>query len=149
MTPRGYAAYRSVAVNTVQSKEKILLMVYEGLVKYVQVAHDGIRLRDPRMKGEAISKVIAIISELDCALDREVGGTLADNLSSLYQWIMATLTKANLNNDLRSLEDVQAVLKTLQEGFGEAMQQHTELTMPTQEQTGLSTEVQGGLSFAV
>ncbi|MCK8602387.1 flagellar export chaperone FliS [Desulfoferrobacter suflitae] len=125
MTPKGYAAYSSVAVNTMQNKEKILLMVYEGVIKYLELAQEGIRQQNPRMKGEAISKALAIITELDCALDSKVGGDLTQNLHVLYHWAMASITEANLKNDDAALAAVRKVLITISEGFeGAARHNH-------------------------
>jgi flagellar protein FliS len=148
MMPRGYAAYQVAATTSIQSKEKLLLMAYEGAIRFGQAAQEGIRLKSPKMRGEAISKIMAIITELDLALDREVGGEIAENLSALYQWTMRRLTEANLHNDIQALAEVHMVLTTLKEGFEGAINQQLEPINST-EQAATPAPAMGGLSFAV
>jgi len=82
MAPTGYAAYNQAVVHTTDNKERILLMLYDGAVRFVSFARSGIEKKNVKIKGENISKVMAIITELDCALDREMGGELVENLSN-------------------------------------------------------------------
>jgi flagellar protein FliS len=123
MTAAGCAGYRKVIANTTESKEKILLMLYEGALTSVRIARRGIEEKNPKLKGENISRVLTILTELDCALDREKGGELAENLSVLYRYSMGRLTVANVKNDPESLKEVERLLAELYEGFKGAAQQ--------------------------
>jgi len=66
---------------------------------------------------------VAIVTELDCALDRDMGGSLVENLSDLYQYVLNRLTLANLRNDNEILGEVEGLLTTIKEGFAEALKQ--------------------------
>ena len=145
MTPAGYAGYRNVIANTVENKEEILLMLYEGALIAVRMARRGIEEKNPRLKGEKISKVLAILTELDCALDREKGGELAENLSVLYRYLMDRLTVANVKNDPEALGEVEKLLQELYEGFkGAARQEAPPVYAKTAE-----SEMTGGLAIAI
>jgi flagellar secretion chaperone FliS len=122
MTYAGYSAYNRIA-NTIDSKEMILVKLLDGTVRFVQAARAGLEAGNPRTKGENISRAIAIITELDFALDRDMGGDLVENLSGLYQYILKRLTLANLRNDDRVLGEVEGLLLTIKEGFVEALKQ--------------------------
>ena len=122
MTYAGYSAYNRIA-NTIDSKEMILVKLLEGTVRFVQAARVGLDAGNPKTKGENISKAIAIITELDCALDRDMGGSLVENLSGLYQYILKRLTMGNLRNDDWILGEVEGLLLTIKEGFAEALKQ--------------------------
>ena len=122
MTVTGYASYRNVIANTTESKEEILLMLYEGALPAVRMARRGIEEKNPKLKGEKISRVMAILTELDCALDREKGGELAENLAGIYRYLMNRLTTANIKNDPEALEEVERLLGELYEGFKGAFQ---------------------------
>jgi flagellar protein FliS len=124
MTYTGYSAYNRVAT-AIDSKEVILVKLLDGTIRFVQAARAGIAAGSPKIKGENISKVIAIITELDSALDREIGGSLAENLSLLYQYILGRLTMANLKNDSQILVEVENLLLPIKEGFTEALKQLT------------------------
>ncbi|GKT07329.1 flagellar export chaperone FliS [Desulforhabdus sp. TSK] len=117
MTPYAHHAYQKTAVNAIFEKERLVVMVFEGIVDFLRQARLGMEERDVARKGEAISSAIALITELDCALDRQTGGELVDNLGRLYDWMMKHLTKANLHSDLKALSEVEAVVFELKEGF--------------------------------
>lgn len=121
MAPRGYAAaYNRVAVRTTQSKEDILVMLYETAVRNVRQARAGIEQKSPKLRGESISKTLAILSELDCALDREAGLEMVDNLASLYRYMMDQLTIANVKDDASALVPVERLLSELKDAFEQA-----------------------------
>jgi flagellar secretion chaperone FliS len=117
MIATGYAGYRNAMANTTESKEEILLMLYEGALISLRIARRGIREKKPKLKGENISKVMAILTELDCALDRENGIDLADKISALYGYMMNRLTTANIKNDSEPLDEVEQLMGELYEGF--------------------------------
>jgi len=117
MSPIGYSAYNKAAEQTTDNKEKILLMLLDGAIRFTRFAKMGLERKSPKLKGENISKVIAIISELDCALDKEVNEELVYHLSGLYQYILTRLTHANINNVAEPLQEVEEILTKIKEGF--------------------------------
>lgn len=121
MTGTAYTAYNNSMIHVTDRKDKVLLMLYDGVLKFVRFARTGIEEKNPKIKGENISKIMAILTELDCALDRENGGPLAENLSRLYQYMMSRLTVANIDNDFNALNEVESLLSELREGFEEAV----------------------------
>src|SRR3989442_930938 len=114
MNQAGYSAYRAAVTQTTQSKEEILLMLYDGVLKFLKFARMSLTQKHIAAKGENLSKALAIITELDCALDRQNGGDIAANLASLYQYMLTRLTHANIHNDLAALEEVEGLLTELQ-----------------------------------
>ena len=124
MIPAGYATYTRTVATTVENKEDILLILYENLLTEMKKARMGIEDRNPKVKGESISKALSIITELDCALDNDAGGEIAENLSMLYHYVMDRLTVANIKYDLTALDEAQGILVELNDGFKEAVSQH-------------------------
>ena len=122
MTATGYDVYKRAAMNIIHSKEKILLMLYEGAVRFLKLASMGIDEKNAKIRGENISKVIGILTELDCALDRKAGGELVENLSGLYRYMVDRLTHANVKNDPDALDEVERLLTELKDGFEGAAQ---------------------------
>lgn len=145
MTPTGFAGYRNVIANTIENKEEILLMLYEGALTFLRIAQRGIEEKNPKLKGESISKVLAILTELDCALDREKGGELVENLAGIYSYLMNRLTVANVKNDAEALVEVESLLGELYEGFKSAAKQ---LAAPVHAKNAES-EMTGGLAIAI
>lgn len=123
MTPTGYAGYRKVMAETVQKKEEILLLLYEEAITALKMAQRGILENKPRFKGEKISRALRIITELDCALDRDKGAEMAENLAALYRYLTHRVTMANIHNDAAALQEAENLLRELHEGFKFAARQ--------------------------
>jgi len=140
MKSLGYSAYKSTETQVTDNKGKILLLLYDGAIRFTRFARMGMERKDPKIKGENISKVIAIITELDCALDQEKGKELAENLAGLYQYMLRRLTHANVNNEVQPLEEVERLLNELKEAFETAAQQLDETPKKTDQQKEVSSE---------
>ena len=154
MSPYGYAgAYTKVQVQSTERKEDIVLLLYEEAIKRVRQARAGIEAQSPKIRGENISRVLAIVSELDCALDRTLGLEMVDNLSGLYQYMIQQLTLANVKNDTQFLDPVEQILRELWEAFQQAAQEvrnGAAAGAPGPESSAEAVEAQeGGLRAAV
>jgi flagellar secretion chaperone FliS len=112
--------YRHNEVTT-SSQEKLIIMMYEGALKFTTLALEGIDTKDLAKKGIYINKTHDIINELSCALDMEKGGEVAQKLESLYQFILHQLTLANIKSDPKALESIVKVLTPLMEAWKELL----------------------------
>jgi flagellar protein FliS len=130
MKSQAYAAYTSALTSTTENKEKILLLLYSGALGFLQRARVAMEEHNAASKGTHLAKAIAIIAELDCALDHTIGGDIAANLSGLYQYMLTSLTHANLTNDAAALHHVERLLRDLQEGFEGAIQAKHNIPSP-------------------
>ncbi|MFG1500495.1 flagellar export chaperone FliS [Halobacteriovorax sp. XZX-3] len=118
----GLGAYKQTSVKTA-SKEQILLMLYQAAIKNCKKAIEAIEKKDLSAKGQFIGKLQDIIIELNSSLDFEVGGDVAKELSSLYDFMLFSSTQANIKIDKEPLKGVLEVLTTLYEGWQEAVKQ--------------------------
>ena len=116
----GLGAYKKTSVETA-SKEQILLMLYQAAIKNCKKAMDAIDQKNIAKKGEYIGKMQDIVVELSNSLDLEVGGEVARELSSLYDYILYASTQANIKIDKTQLEGCLRVLNTLYDGWTEAI----------------------------
>jgi flagellar protein FliS len=116
----GYNAYKKTAVSTA-SKEQILLMLYQAAIKNCKKAIEAIEAKQIAKKGEYIGKLQDIVIELNNSLDFEVGGDIAKELSSLYDYMLFASTQANIKIDAEPLQGCLSVLNTLYEGWSEAI----------------------------
>jgi len=94
-----------------------LLMLLDGALRYTQYARQGIEQNDAKLRNENISKAISIFTQLDAALDKSVGGEIAENLSGLYKFLMNQLTQANIQEDASLIDGAEKVLKDIKEAF--------------------------------
>lgn len=111
--------YKQTSVQSA-SRERLLLMLYEGAIRFTKQAIIAIEKGDVAEKGVQIGKVYDIVLELMSTLDHKVGGEIAVSLEQLYMYMTEELTKANINNDAKPLESVLKVLETLYSGWKEA-----------------------------
>jgi flagellar secretion chaperone FliS len=118
----GLGAYKKTSVETA-SKEQILLMLYQAAIKNCKKAMEAIEQKNIAKKGEYIAKMQDIVVELSNSLDFEVGGEVAKELSSLYDYILYSSTQANIKIEKSHLEGCLRVLNTLYEGWTEAIKQ--------------------------
>jgi len=116
----GLGAYKKTSINTA-SKEQILLMLYQAAIKNCKKAIDAVEKKEIAQKGEYIGKMQDIVIELNSSLDFEVGGDVAKELSSLYDFILFSSTQANIKIDKEPLEGCLNVLTTLYDGWQEAI----------------------------
>ena len=107
-----YRNYQKTQVTTA-SKEKILLLLYEGAIRFIRHARVAMNENKIAEKGTNISKATAIISELMATLDFKVGGDLAVELESLYVFMIDKLIEANIKNDPEALDVVENLMRTL------------------------------------
>jgi flagellar protein FliS len=107
-----YRQYQKTAVTTA-SREKVLLMLYEGAIRFTRQAHEAMLEKRIADKGKYISKATAILSELMATLDFKAGGDLALDLENLYVFMIDKLIEGNINNNVSCLESVEKLLNTL------------------------------------
>lgn len=103
------------------SPEQILLILYDGAIRFTRQAIAGILANKSAEKGAAISRAMAVIAEFSDTLDHEVGGKIAEELDALYSFMMRELIQANLKNDVERLRVVEALLVELRQTWGEAV----------------------------
>ena len=92
------------------------LMLFDGAITFTGVALQGIIRSDYELKGNMISKSIAVINGLKDCLDLSQG-ELSSNLYDLYEYMVEKLFKANLTADVEAIEEVQSLLKTVRESW--------------------------------
>lgn len=116
-----YQKYKDTSIQSA-SREKLLLMLYEGAIRFVKRAAIACDEKDIAERGVNIGKAFDIVMELSNTLNHEVGGEISKNLEQLYMFITDQLTKANVSGDRKHLEDALKVLETLYSGWVEAVE---------------------------
>ncbi len=111
-------AYFQTKVSTTD-QGRLLLMLYDGALQFLQQAREKMLEKDYAAKGLLISRVIDIVNELSGSLNMEKGGTLAENLNNLYFLCTARLLQANLKMDVKQLDSVVGILSGLRSAYAE------------------------------
>ena len=117
MVPSKYHdQYRRNQIST-SNQGRLILMMYEGAIKFTTMAAESIEKGDASNQGKYIQRAHDIINELSLALDFKKGGEVAPRLESLYQFILSQLTLANIKSDKKPLQAVLNTLNHLLEGW--------------------------------
>lgn len=113
---KGTQAYIQTTFSTVGQGE-ILVLLYDGAIKFLTQAKEKIREKDAGAKGMLISKALDIINELDGSINMDVGGALAKNLHQLYFVCSTRLLRANLRMDTDAVDSVLRILTDLRNAY--------------------------------
>ena len=116
---RAAKAYRRNQTETA-SREEVLLMLYDGAIRFVDDALDGVRADDAAHAGARISRVLAIVAELQGALDFRHSPSLCQALDSLYTFMTQRLLEANKSREPQALHEVRGLLVSLRDTWREA-----------------------------
>ena len=106
---RAATAYFQTQVTTT-SQGGLLVMLYDAAIKFLNQSKESLAANDMAKKGMAISKALDLLDELAGALNMEKGGTLAQNLHSLYIFCTNYLVRANLKKDPKMIDEVIKIL---------------------------------------
>jgi len=116
-----YQKYKTTAVQSA-SREKILLMLYEGAIKFTKLAIKACDEKKIAERGYNIGRAYDIIMELNNTLDHKIGGEISKNLESLYIFMMGQYTKSNISGDPVPLKSNLKMLETLHQGWIQAVE---------------------------
>lgn len=111
-----HSTYQSVQVTTTD-RGRLLLMMYEGAIKFLKQAKSGLESDDIAKFCRFLSKAQAIIAELMNTLDFEKGGSIAKDLDRLYDFMLFYLTEANLYRDPKRISRVIGLIDTIYQAY--------------------------------
>jgi flagellar protein FliS len=114
-------AYQTVQVTTTD-RGRLLLMMYEGAIKFLRQAKMGLEENDISKFCRFLSKGQAIVAELMNTLDFEKGGSIARDLDRLYDFMLFYLTEANLHRDAKRVGKVIELLDTIYSAYKEIIE---------------------------
>lgn len=112
----GLGAYKEAAVTT-QNKGQLIVLLYEGTIKFLRRAIRNMEEKDYESKSENITRALDIITELNVVLDMEAGGEIAQNLRSLYNFMNKHICQASIRKDPQMLQEVITLLEELNQSW--------------------------------
>ncbi len=115
---QGYAAYANNKIMTA-SPADLTLMLYEGAIKFCNLALDGVAEKDIPKAHKNIMKVERIIEEFQITLDHKY--PVAEDFDNVYSYLMMRLREANVKKDCEILEEVLGHLRTMRDTWKEVM----------------------------
>ena len=117
MYNNGHAKYYQNNQILTAKKSKLILMMYDGAIRFARESINKIRSKDIAGRGAYIRKTQDIILELMNSLDMENGGEIAGNLSRLYLFMNRNLIMANMQGNEKYIEDIIKILMELRDAW--------------------------------
>ena len=101
------------------SPAELTLMLYDGAIKFCNIAMLGIEQGSIQKAHDNIMKVQRIIEEFQITLNFDYA--IANDYNNVYNYLIKRLREANMTKDKAILEEVSAHLHTLRDAWKEVM----------------------------
>ena len=118
MTGNPYAQYNQNKILTASPAE-LTLMLYDGAIKFCNIAIMGVEQNDIQKAHNNIMKVQKIIEEFQITLNFKY--EIANDFNNVYNYLMKRLREANMTKDKEILEEVDEHLHTMRDTWKEVM----------------------------
>ncbi len=112
----GIKTYQDSTVTT-QSRGRLIVLLYEGAIKFLKLAVKELEANNYEAKGRYINKAQDIINELNAVLDMDAGGAMASNLRKLYMFMNKRLCEANIRRDPQMIREVIELMEELNQSW--------------------------------
>jgi flagellar protein FliS len=124
---RGAAQYRAVRNHGMvadATPTRLVQIMFEHVLSELATAQGCIERIKNNMpvneviaKGKALGKAIRLLNQLNASLDMERGQQIAQNLRSLYVYMLARLTLANATNDSQIVAEIAGLVQKVKSGW--------------------------------
>lgn len=115
---QAYAQYNNSKIMTASPAE-LSLMLYEGAIKFCNIAIMGIEQNDIQKAHINIVKTENIIEEFRATLNHKY--STAEDFENIYKYLYNRLVEANVKKDKEMLEEVLGHLRGLRDAWKEVM----------------------------
>lgn len=115
---RGAQAYLQTHVQS-RSPLELVVLLYDGAIRSLGQARDAMSSGDLVAKRDAMSRGLAILSELQSMLNMEAGGEIAERLDALYTYLNGRCLDANATRDPAGLDETLRLLTMLRDAWAD------------------------------
>lgn len=112
-----YQKYQQAQAQTA-SKPKLLIMLYDGAIRFVKAGIEGIEEKDYQKANNNLCKAQAIVHELISSLNFDF--PIAHELIVIYEYMLHSLIESNIKKNVKLAEEVLVHLADLRETWVEA-----------------------------
>ena len=123
-----WQSYRQVSFGTAPPG-RLVLMLYEGALKFLQRALDAFDCVDPLEFNRSVHNNLVrtqdILHELNVTLDMEKGGDLALTLRNLYDYLSNRLHESNARKEKEGIDECFERLTVLRDAWAQMLDNQT------------------------
>ena len=121
--PNAYGQYNNSKILTASPAE-LTLMLYEGAIKFCNIAISAVEHKDIEKAHENIRKTERIIDYFRQTLDMKY--EVAEDFERVYAYLSQRLVEANVKKDKEILEEVNGHLRSMRDTWKEVMKKSEE-----------------------
>ncbi|MBD5550133.1 MAG: flagellar export chaperone FliS [Lachnospiraceae bacterium] len=114
-----YAQYNNSKVLTASPAE-LTLMLYDGAIKFTNIAIMAIEKKDIEKAHNNIVKVEKIINEFRATLDSKYA--VSQDFDRVYVYLLQRLLEGNVKKDTEILEEVNTHLRSMRDTWKQVME---------------------------
>lgn len=118
MTPNATSIYKNNSIQTASPAE-LTLMLYDGAIKFCNIALDGMEKNDIEKASNNIIKAEKIITEFRATLDFKY--PVAKDFEIVYDYIYRRLVEANIKKDTEILQEALRYIREMRDTWKEVM----------------------------
>jgi len=96
---------------------KRISLLYEGAIRFTRLARIGAEKGNIEARGVNTGRLMDIVGSLSASLDHDRGGELAQQLASLYDFILRYALEASKDSDPEKYRVIEEILQTLKDGW--------------------------------
>jgi flagellar protein FliS len=119
-----YASVHTESIVEESTPHALIQMLMGGFLMQINAAKGAISRGSYQDKSIHISRAISIVGGLIDGIDLENGGTIAENLTRLYEYINAKLFQASAENSLEILDEVADLMRSVKEAWDAIPEEH-------------------------
>lgn len=116
--PNAYSQYNNSKILTASPAE-LTLLLYEGAIKFCNIAIVKLEQKDIESAHKNIVKVEKIIDYLRETLDMKYA--VAQDFDNIYTYLLRRLLEANISKDPEILEEIVTHLRSVRDNWKEVM----------------------------
>ncbi len=113
-----YAQYKNSKILTASPAE-LTLMLYEGAIKFGNIATEAIENKEIEKAHKNIIRVQKIIDEFRATLNRKY--PVAEEFDKIYRYLLRRLLEANATKDPEIMKEVVEHLRSMRDNWKEVM----------------------------
>lgn len=121
--PRAYGQYNNSKILTASPAE-LTLMLYEGAIKFCNIAIAAVEQKDIEKAHIYIQKTGHIIDYFRQTLDMKY--PVAEDFERVYSYLSQRLVEANMKKDKEILQEVNTHLRSMRDNWKEVMKRNKE-----------------------
>ncbi len=124
-------AYKEASITT-SSQTQLIVMLYDGGIRFLREAVNAIENKDISAKSNACDRSLAIVQHLHLSLDMDRGQEISSELERLYSFVISKIVDGSRQLSANDLDEAIKVLDILRTAWTELAQKQKAEEVPTE-----------------